>query len=355
MADFLIERDDLRNSRTVDSDTPEIEAGQALLRVDNFGLTSNNVTYAVFGEAMSYWRFFPAPEGWGRLPVWGFARVERSEAEGIEPGARVYGYLPASSHLIVTPEVVHKGSFVDASPHRAELPAAYQLYTLTGGDTIYRADTEDTQMLLRPLFATAFLIDDQLADEGLTERGPVLISSASSKTAIAVASLLAQRDGAELVGLTSPGNVLFVESLDLYDRCVAYDDIGSLEREPASYVDIAGDGAVRLAVHSQFRDELAVSMAIGLTHWEELAAGQGDLPGPPPTLFFAPHRMRKRASEWGTASLLDRIAEAWHPFCEWTAGWLEVIHGEGFDAVERVYREVLDGRVEPKTAHVLSL
>ena len=355
MADFLIKRDDLRDCRTVDSEPPDIEAGQALLRVDRFGLTANNVTYAVFGEAMSYWRFFPAPEGWGRLPVWGFAEVERSEAEGIAPGARVYGYLPASTHLVVAPEVVGEGSFVDASPHRAELPAAYQLYTLTGGDGIYRAETEDMQMLLRPLFATAFLIDDQLADEGLTDRGPILISSASSKTAIAVAFLLAQREGAEVVGLTSSRSAEFVESLDLYDRCVSYDDIGSLEREPASYVDIAGDGGVRLAVHSQFRDELAVSMAVGLTHWEELAAGQGELPGPPPTLFFAPDRMRKRASDWGTGSLLERIAEAWHPFCDWAGGWLEPIPGEGFEAVESAYRDVLEGRVEPRTAHVLSL
>ena len=218
---------------------------------------------------------------------------------------------------------------MDASPHRAELPAAYQLYTLTAGDGLYRAETEDLQMLLRPLFATAFLIDDQLADEGLTDRGPILISSASSKTAIAVAYLLAQREEAEVVGLTSSRNVDLVESLDLYDRCVDYDDIGSLEREPASYVDIAGDAGVRLAVHSQFRDELAVSMAVGLTHWEEPAAGQGELPGPPPTLFFAPDRMRKRASDWGTGSLLERIAEAWHPFCDWAGGWLEVTRGRG--------------------------
>ena len=78
-------------------------AGQALLRVDTFGLTANNVTYAVMGEAMSYWDFFPAEDGWGRVPMWGFAEVERSEADGVEPGTRVYGYLPPSSHLLVHP------------------------------------------------------------------------------------------------------------------------------------------------------------------------------------------------------------------------------------------------------------
>src|SRR2546429_1777329 len=241
MADFLVRRDDMRTCRIADSDPPSIESGQALLRVDTFGLTANNVTYAVFGEAMSYWDFFPAEEGWGRVPMWGFAEVAQSEAEGVEPGARFYGYLPPSSSLLVTPRDVAEHGFVDGSPHRAELPAAYQSYSATGADPFYRADTEEIQMLLRPLFFTSFLIDDQLSDDGLTERGRVVISSASSKTAIGAGFLLAQREGVELVGLTSPRSAEFVEGLGIYGRTVTYDALDSLEREPATFVDIAGD------------------------------------------------------------------------------------------------------------------
>ena len=177
-------------------------------------------------------------------------------------------------------------------------------------------------MLLRPLFFTSFLIDDQLADEGLTGRGPIVISSASSKTAIAAAFLLARREGVELIGLTSPRNTDFVEGLGIYGRTVAYEEIDSLERGTATYVDIAGDGEVRRAVHSHFGDELAHSMAVGITHWEELGAGEGELPGPAPAFFFAPDRVVKRSEDWGRAGLEQRVAEAWHPFCEWTAaGW----------------------------------
>ena len=181
---------------------------------------------------MSYWDFFPAEDGWGRVPMWGFAEVERARPRGSRPGTRVYGYLPPSSHLVVTPADADGGGFVDGSPHRAALPSAYHRYLATGADPFYRADTEAMQMLLRPLFFTSFLIDDQLADEGLVERGPILISSASSKTAIAAAFLLAQRDGVELVGLTSPRSAEFVEGLGIYDRTVTYDEIDSLERGP---------------------------------------------------------------------------------------------------------------------------
>jgi Protein of unknown function (DUF2855) len=355
VTDFLVKRDDLRECRVAESGVPEIDAGQALLRVRSFGLTANNVTYAVLGDAMSYWDFFPAPDGWGRVPTWGFAEVEESGAEGVEPGVRLYGYLPSSSHLVVTPSAVGEGGFVDGSAHRAALPSAYHRYLGTDADRFHRAGTEAMQMLLRPLFFTSFLIDDQLADEGLAERGPILLSSASSKTAIAAAFLLAQREDVELVGLTSPRNVGFVEGLGIYDRTVAYDVVESLDRGPATFVDFAGDGAVRLAVHEHYGDRLVHSMAVGSTHWEGSRAGAAELPGPSPTFFFAPDRIAKRAKDWGRVGLEDRIVGAWHPFCEWAGGWLEPICGEGFEAVRGAYLDVLEGRVEPARAHVLTL
>ncbi len=355
MSDFLVKRDDLRECRVVESEAPAPAPGQALLRVEAFGLTANNITYAVMGEAMSYWDFFPAEDGWGRVPMWGFAEVERSEAEGVEPGTRVYGYLPPSSHLVVTPVGAGEDGFVDGSAHRAELPSAYHRYLATGADPFYRADSEEIQMLLRPLFFTSFLIDDQLADEGLAARGPIVISSASSKTAIAAAFLLGQREGVDLVGLTSPRSAEFVEGLGIYGRAVAYDAIDSLERGPATFVDIAGDAAVRQAVHSHYGDGLIHSMAVGVTHWEELGSGGGKLPGPTPTLFFAPNRVVKRSKDWGRAGLETNVAEAWHPFCEWTAGWLETIRGQGFEGVRNAYLDVIEGRVDPQAAHVISL
>jgi len=355
MSDFFVKRKDLRECQIAESNVPEPAPGEALLRVESFGLTANNITYAVFGEIMSYWDFFPAQDGWGRVPMWGFAEVQRSEANGVEPGVRLYGYLPPSSHVLVTPTETGRHGFLDGSPHRASLPSAYQSYLATNTDPFYKMDTEDLQMLLRPLFFTSFLIDDQLFDEGLSGRGPIVISSASSKTAIAVAFLLAQREGVELVGLTSARSAKFVQDLGVYGRVLTYEEIDSLPRGPATFVDIAGDGEVRLAVHSHYGDELIHSMTVGVTHWEQLSAGAGELPGPPPTLFFAPSRLTKRSGDWGGIELQRRVSDAWHPFCEWARGWLEIVHGRGFDAVQSAYLDVLEGRVDPKTAHVLSL
>lgn len=355
MTDFLVKRDDLRECRVAESGVPEIEEGQALLRVGSFGLTANNVTYAVLGDALSYWDFFPTPDGWGRVPMWGFAEVERSNAENVEVGTRLYGYLPPSSHLVVTPTGASASGFADGSPHRAALPSVYNHLQATTADRFYRPDTEAMQMLLRPLFYTSFLIDDQIADDGLDERGPIVFASASSKTAIAAAFMLAQRDGVEMIGLTSPRNVEFVERLGIYGRVLTYDAIESLERSPATFVDVAGDGAVRQAIHEHYRAQLIHSMVVGFTHWEQPQADAGELPGPQPTVFFAPNRIVKRGKDWGRGGLENKVAEAWHPFCEWTGSWLDPVPGEGFDAVRGAYLDVLEGRVDPTRAHVLTL
>jgi hypothetical protein len=209
-------------------------------------------------------------------------------------------------------------------------------------------------MLLRPLFGTSFLIDDFLAGEGLLEPGRVVLASASSKTALSTAFLLSRHQGLEVVGLTSPRNVGFVEGLGVYDRAVPYDQIESLPRGGAVFVDMAGDAAVRGAVHRHFGEALAHSAIIGMTHWQQLASDPGELPGPDPSFFFAPDRARKRSADWGTDGLEARIAEAWRGYVGWTGGWLRTSRESGFEAIERTYLELLDGQIDPARGHLLS-
>jgi hypothetical protein len=287
------------------------------------------------------------------VPVWGFAEVASSHLEGLPEGARIYGYLPPASHLVVTPGRVTEQGFVDASPHRASLPSAYQGYRRVEGDAAYDENREDEQILFWPLFYTSWLIDDFLADYDFLGAETIVIGSASSKTALSAAFLLAQREGIEVVGLTSPGNAAFVERTGVYSPVVTYDEIGSLPRSKAVFVDMSGNAEVRSAVHRHFGDDLAYSCAVGMTHHEAMEGG-ADLPGPEPAFFFAPNRIKKRGADWGAADLDRRVTEAWHPFIEWTGGWLEVIHGTGPEALQEAYLQVLDGKVDPAAGHVLS-
>jgi hypothetical protein len=355
--DLLINREDLHEIRIADSEPPEPEDGQALLRVETFGLTANNTTYALLGEAMSYWKFFPTSEqGWGRMPVWGFAEVADANGTGLEDGLRIYGYLPSSTHLVVQPARVDERAFRDGAPHRAELPSAYQGYRNVAADPAYREDREDEQMVFWPLFYTSWLIDDFLADESCFGAGTILLGSASSKTAVIAAYMLAQREDLKIVGLTSPGNLEFVEGLGIYDAAVTYGEIGGLDRERAVYVDMSGDGEIRRSVHERFGDDLAHSCVVGASHWNQVASGgQGPLPGPNPEFFFAPTRITKRTKDWSPAELDERVVASWKPFVEWAHGWLEIERSEGPEGLKAAYLEVLDGGVAPNTAHVVSL
>jgi hypothetical protein len=380
--DFLVKRDDLRECRTVERKPAEPGPGQALLGVSAFGLTANNITYAVFGETMSYWDFFPTEDGWGRVPVWGFADVVASRCDGVEEGTRIYGYLPPSSELLVSPDHVDERGFVDASPHRAGLPSAYNGYLHTEADPFYDSGNEDIQMLLRPLFFTSFLIDDFLEDNASFGADVAVLSSASSKTALSAAHLIAKRGGTELIGLTSAPRVGWLKEIHAYNSVLPYEDIDWLPKSEAVYIDMAGDAAVRDAVHRHYGDKLLHDAVVGATHWEQSggnpaargsgAEGAGEnpgtpgreaedvpginaqLPGPKPTLFFAPDRVSKRSGDWGREDLERRVADAWRPFAQWAGGWLQVEHGKGPAAVERAYRQLLEGGVDPATGHVLT-
>ncbi|HEX4466416.1 MAG TPA: DUF2855 family protein [Solirubrobacteraceae bacterium] len=353
--DFLVARDDLHRTRIAELAEQAPAAGQALLAVSSFGLTANNITYAMFGEAMSYWGFFPAEDGWGRVPVWGFADVRESAVDGLETGTRIYGYLPPSSTLLVTPTRVDEHGFFDATPHRAGLPAAYNVYARTDGDPIYDAAREDEQMLLRPLFFTSYLIDDFLGEAGLFGASTVLLSSASSKTSSGLAYLLSQREGIEVVGLTSTRSADYVRGLGVYAHVLTYEDLSALPVGRAVYVDMAGDAEVRLAVHEQYGDELAHSAVVGATHHDRMGAVPDQLPGPRPTFFFAPDRVKKRTADWGAAGFQQKLAEAWHPYVEWVGGWLTVTRMSGLEALEHTYLDLLDGRIDPAGAHVFEL
>jgi hypothetical protein len=364
---LLVQRADLRKTRWVDDEAiagAPLSPGNLRCRIDSFALTSNNVTYAAFGEAMNYWRFFPADDdAWGRIPVWGFATVLDSRCEGIAPGERFYGYWPLATHAVLQPERVTPGGFVDGAEHRRELHAVYNQYVRCSADPGYDGAREAEQALLRPLYITSFLIDDFLADNAFFGARRVLLSSASSKTAYGTAFCLSRRRGSptavQVTGLTSPGNIAFTQGLGCYDQVLSHADVARLATdERAVYVDFSGSAAVRESVHAHFGDKLAYSCSVGGTHWDELGSGKG-LPGPRPVLFFAPAQIRKRIADWGSAGLQERLAQAWRAFMRPVTDpqhpWLKVVRAQGRPAVEEVYAALLDGRTQPQEGHVLSL
>jgi hypothetical protein len=367
--DFLVRKDQLARTELRSTEAPVLTAGEVRLNVTRFALTANNITYAAFGEAMNYWSFFPVNQaddaGWGRIPVWGFGTVVQSEHPGVAEGEKFYGYYPMSSSVVLHPGRLTAAGFSDAGAHRSNLHAVYNQYLRCSTDPFYTSDSEDTQALLRPLFITSWLIDDFLADNDFfgartvgRQRAVMLLSSASSKTAYGTAFQLANRQGIEVVGLTSAANVGFCQSLGCYERVLSYQQLDQIDADAdCVYIDFAGNAELRRSIHRRFRN-LKYSSSIGGTHVEQLG-GAKDLPGPRATLFFAPAQIKKRSSDWGAPELGQRLLKDWQRFIakvsEPGAAWLLVEHHLGPAAVTNAYARVLGGQADPRQGHILSL
>jgi hypothetical protein len=320
----------------------------------------------VFGDAMQYWDFFPASPDpasdrpWGRVPVWGFADVIESRADGVDEGRRVYGYFPMADELIVQPGRINEQGFTDVAEHRAPMAPVYSRYLFTDADPVHDPDHEPSHMVLWPLFATSFLIDDLVGDRH--PGAAIVLSSASSKTAIGTAYCASRRDDSAAVGLTSPANVEFVTALGCYDRVVRYDDLGAATPSAlteltgtAAYVDIAGNPAVSRAAHERLADRLVASLIVGGTHWDADRTDATPPPGPVPEFFFAPAQIAKRTEEWGSEELGRRMNGVWREYRDWAEGWLDLRPVTGADATVDTYLTLLGGSIDPRLGYVCAL
>ena len=138
----------------------KIGEGELLVKIDKFAFSSNNITYAVAGNQIGYWKFFPPAgedaNGWGIIPVWGFADVVESNVENIPVGDRFFGYFPPASHLKMKPVKISAQQFIEGSEHRSKLPKGYNLYRRVKAEKGYSSAMDKGRALLYPLYLTSF-------------------------------------------------------------------------------------------------------------------------------------------------------------------------------------------------------
>src|SRR5262245_34026429 len=226
--DFQVQKSEWKTTRFAEAPAPsELAPGQVLFRLDRFALTANNITYALAGDSLGYWRFFPAPDGWGRIPVMGFGDVVRSTHPQVAEGTRCFGFFPMSRYLVIEPSRASRAQIFDGAAHRAGLAPTYSQYTPTSGDPMYAAAYEDAHMLVRGLFLTSFLVEDYLAEREYCGARAVLISSASSKTSLSLGYQVKRAGRAKAIGLTSARNLDFTKGLGFYDEVLTYDEVKS--------------------------------------------------------------------------------------------------------------------------------
>ncbi|MEI6419677.1 MAG: DUF2855 family protein [Sphingomonadales bacterium] len=342
MIELTLQRSDI-TAVEIHQHEPALQPGEVLVKVDEFALTANNVTYAAHGVDFGYWNFWPAPEGQGIVPVWGFGTVVDSRCPDVANGLKLFGYWPMASHAVLLPGRVSARGFDDMAAHRQGLAAFYNRYQPASAEWGASA----LQCLFRPLYATSFLLDAMLQ---ASPADTLLLSSASSKTALGLAELAHRR--VRVVGLTSAGNADFCRKTGYYHDVLVYGEEATTQGNRLAFVDFSGNGTVRHAVHAGLGDRLIESHVVGDTHWQQ--GNSNALPGVPAQLFFAPTVAEARVAEWGPAGFDQRLLGAWRHFAG-SLGWLETVTVNGAPAVAAAWAALARGSINPAQGMIASL
>ncbi|MEY4025303.1 MAG: hypothetical protein RL438_816 [Actinomycetota bacterium] len=346
-----IDRSNIRHFRVHTAEPVVLAPGEVRLTLERFALTSNNISYALSGDLLDYWGFFPAEAGWGRLPAMGYGIVSESANPDIAVGGRYFGFFPVGNEHIVQAQLSRNG-FIDAGAHREKHAMAYRAFDKVP-DT--EGENDNAMLIFRGLFMTSFLAEDFLREQNFYHATQVLITSASSKTSIALAHCLRANSVMHVVGLTSDANVDFVTSVGEYHDVVTYSEISSLDSSIQTViVDMAGNPEIIALVHTHFGDTLKYSCSIGATHWDQTSQ-RVDIPGPKPQFFFAPSQISKRSKEWGREELNNRLETALSTFIEGSKQWLRIEHLHGAEAASDIYSQLVAGKMSPEVGNILSL
>lgn len=345
---FEVDRRDLSRTRVAQRDPAALDDGCVRLAVERFALTANNITYAVVGDRLGYWHFFPAREEWGVVPVWGFANVVESRCADVDVGERLYGFWPMGTHCDLTPGKVSAASLMDSTAHRRDLPAVYNAYARTSGEGWYDASMDDERMLLFPLYATSFCLYDFLLDNAFFGAEQIIISSASSKTAIGLGYALAEdAEAPPRVALTSGGNVGEVGRLGLYGDVHSYDVLDAIDTGRATViVDMSGNGRVLSQLHHRLGDHMRFTSNVGVTHYDLNEMGEHYI-AERSAMFFAPAHIKKRAEDWGPGAFEKKALEFWQRAAGRSREWLDIVRVDGLDGLAEAYRRVLEGGYPP--------
>ena len=350
-----VRRAALDEARIVEVPLPPLGQDEARLRVESFSVTANNVTYAVAGDAFGYWNFFPGEGEWGVVPMWGHAVVTESAHPEIAVGERVYGYLPMAEYLDVLPVNLTPGGFSDAAAHRQPMSPVYNRYSRLAADPEHDPAREGERMIFGPLFRTGFMIEYFMRRESWFGAEQVVITSASSKTAMGMASVVRQKSPqVRRIGLTSNANVAFVRTSGFYDTVLSYDQICSLPQAPSVSVDFAGNRELLHQIHSLLGAYLTYSCTVGATHvGKGFGQTNGTLPGPAPVLFFAPDHIIAAMKELGPKAFGEDVAASWRTFLEDADGALRIDERDGLEAARDAFADTLAGRADPAVGIVV--
>ena len=333
-----VDKGELDTARVQHEAGEALREGQIVLRVEGVAMTANTMTYAALGDALGYWRLFPAEPGWGRIPAWGHGRVIASRCAGCDAGALLFGLFPIASSVILTARR-SKQRLTATDPHRSALNPVYNQY-------FFEPDAPDAVLAAKaafhPLLILSFVLYHHLKDSGWFDADEVVVTSASSKTALGFAFLA--RNEVSCTGLTSSAQKRWLEATAAYRTVSEYGlGAGEILGRRVLIVDFSGSSAVVERIVLELGDRVVRVVNVGFTHVTKAVVPGTEEESARAELFFGPDHIERLVKNLGGVEFNKNFERALEAFIDTSSSWFAVHYVDGAAKLISAYQRLRRG------------
>jgi len=356
------------------TEVPNLDPDHVLLRIDKFAFSQMPLGYLMKGYTRTfsaYHDFFRYPEdGLYRSACWGYCTVVESLHPKVAVGTRLYGLVPTCQyHIQKVLRVIPPGKngepalieiVMDKMPYNMR---RFQEYEVVKEDANQDPEFEDWKLATKEIYTMAFYMDEQLlVDTG--QINSVIISCASSKTAMALAYCLRMRGGCAIeremacvVGLTSKEHLEFVKATDLYHEVYTYDEVENIPTDKTIvYMDFKCDGAIRQALTVRIGTNLMYNMVLGPAVFQKKMKDQLFEKRAREILFDEStwRERRRMVAEVTKTGRNEKLKYSYKAFVERMRKLMKLRHVSEPEALNKMYDAIYSNAVSPSEACSMS-
>lgn len=371
-------------------------------------LTANNKFYLDFGDKPPFHFFKCYPivpeqsslvssssnsnddvvnnENYAHPCVWGIAQVTESQLDNVQVGTKYIAMLPIGESVSFrTPRVDTEDDNVLIVDRPTTNPDYNVFRKLDDEDDEHY---EDLALACSPGIITGFGLNFHLRNCDFYGADALVVTSASSKVALALAVYLKHNDNPvtkKIIGYTSESNEEFCRKTGLYDEIMGYEDALNCERRAKKkmkyvIVDIAGRGEVYNRNIQEPGIEIVKLLSIGnasgtankqstfasfsMIAKVKLVLTMMGAPSmfsswmnPVQELYLIFNHMADLKKEWGAEKLRATLNEYERIFCKAATDeeWISVRTCDTEESIQKAFEEIVQGTVPPSETIILDV
>jgi len=424
---YVTKKDDRKSIellKTTVAQTEDIkgkDSGGIKFEILKGSLTANNKFYVDFGDKQpfNFFKCYPIDskrsslvspsavdssnvDDYAHPCVWGIAQVSESHLENVEVGTKFRAMLPIGESVSFQSAWVDKEDDNKLIIDRPTTNPAYNVFVkLSQNEVTDDERYEDLALACFPGILTGFGLNYNLRNQNFYGADVVVVTSASSKVALALALYLRHNNDNEesakgvkrIIGYTSESNKEFCRRTGLYDEILGYDDalntIDTSDEDGATkkavkyvIIDIAGRGNVYNRIIQEPNVEIVKLLAVGnasATPDNEstfasfsfgatikmVFAMMNILPwfsswlNPTQELYFIFNDISDLQSKWGLQKLQTTMKEYERIFCKAATipgkEWFSVRKCDNENSIQAAFHDIVQGTVPPSEAIILDV